>query len=52
VLEAGDEVEGFSAGDRVACAGAGLANHAEVVAAPVNLVARVPDDLGLDAPRR
>ena len=32
----------FAAGDRVACAGAGYASHAEVVCVPVNLVARVP----------
>jgi predicted dehydrogenase/threonine dehydrogenase-like Zn-dependent dehydrogenase len=48
VLEAGAEVESFAPGDRVACAGAGAANHAELVSVPVNLVARVPDGLGLD----
>jgi predicted dehydrogenase/threonine dehydrogenase-like Zn-dependent dehydrogenase len=49
VVETGTEVEGFAPGDRVACAGAGIANHAELVAVPVNLVARVPQELGLDA---
>ena len=39
----GDDVTGFAVGDRVACAGAGIANHAEVIAVPVNLAARVPD---------
>ena len=34
---------GFAVGDRVACAGAGIANHAEVIAVPVNLAVRVPD---------
>jgi predicted dehydrogenase/threonine dehydrogenase-like Zn-dependent dehydrogenase len=48
VVEAGEEVSGFAPGDRVACAGAGMANHAELVSVPVNLVARVPDGLGLD----
>ena len=44
VVEAvGSEVAGFVAGDRVACAGAGYANHAEIVCVPKNLVARVPD---------
>ena len=33
---------GFALGDRVACAGAGLANHAEINAVPKNLCVRVP----------
>jgi predicted dehydrogenase len=33
----------FAVGDRVACAGAGKANHAEVVSVPGNLAAKVPD---------
>lgn len=47
VVAVGREVEGFVAGDRVACAGAGIANHAELVDVPVNLAARVPDGLDL-----
>jgi predicted dehydrogenase/threonine dehydrogenase-like Zn-dependent dehydrogenase len=43
VIAVGAEVEGLQPGDRVACAGAGYANHAEIVAVPRNLVARVPD---------
>ena len=39
VLETGAGVTGFAAGDRVVSNG----KHAEVVAAPVNLCARVPD---------
>src|SRR6185369_8451047 len=31
ILEVGSEVNGFSVGQRVACAGAGIANHAEVI---------------------
>jgi predicted dehydrogenase/threonine dehydrogenase-like Zn-dependent dehydrogenase len=42
VLEIGRGVDGFAVGDRVACAGAGLANHAEINAVPKNLAARVP----------
>ncbi len=43
VIEAmGDDVVGFRVGDRVACAGAGYANHAEKILVPVNLVAAVP----------
>lgn len=43
VLEVGGGVSGISVGDRVACAGAGLANHAEVNSVPKNLVVRIPD---------
>jgi predicted dehydrogenase/threonine dehydrogenase-like Zn-dependent dehydrogenase len=38
----------FNKGDRVACAGAGQANHAEVVAVASNLAVRVPDRVSLD----
>ena len=31
VIEVGEGVKGFAVGDKVACAGAGYANHAEVV---------------------
>jgi predicted dehydrogenase len=48
VLRVGSAVEGLAPGDPVACGGAGWANHAEVVAVPCNLVARVPDDIELD----
>src|SRR3954465_11310625 len=48
VTAIGADVDGFAVGDRVACAGAGIANHAEVIAVPVNLAARVPDELGLE----
>lgn len=34
---------GLRPGDCVACSGAGFANHAETVAVPANLVARLPD---------
>jgi predicted dehydrogenase/threonine dehydrogenase-like Zn-dependent dehydrogenase len=47
VTAIGTEVRGFSVGDRVACAGAGFANHAEFVAIPENLVAKVPDAVDL-----
>ena len=42
VIAIGEEVEGFSIGDRVACAGAGIANHAEVIDVPVNLAVKIP----------
>ncbi len=46
VLAVGSDVTQFQAGDRVACAGAGIANHAEVVSVPVNLAVKAP--AGLD----
>lgn len=49
VTGVGPNVQGFSIGDRVACAGAGYANHAEFVVVPENLVAAVPDGVDLHA---
>jgi predicted dehydrogenase/threonine dehydrogenase-like Zn-dependent dehydrogenase len=49
VIEVGREVEGFTVGDRVACGGAGIANHAEVIDVPVNLAVRVPEHVGMEA---
>ena len=43
VIAVGGAVEGIRPGDRVACGGAGYANHADIVAVPKNLVAAVPD---------
>jgi predicted dehydrogenase/threonine dehydrogenase-like Zn-dependent dehydrogenase len=45
VISVGSNVEGTSVGDRVACAGAGHANHAAVVAIPGNLFVHVPDNV-------
>jgi predicted dehydrogenase/threonine dehydrogenase-like Zn-dependent dehydrogenase len=47
VIEVGEEVTRFAAGDHVACAGAGIANHAEVIDVPVNLAVKVPDGVSL-----
>ena len=49
VVDVGEHVDGFRSGDRVACAGAGIANHAELIDVPVNLAVRIPDGLGTDA---
>ncbi len=46
VLHTGGIAE-FRVGQHVACAGAGRANHAEVVSVPGNLVAPVPDGVSL-----
>ena len=43
VIEVGSGIRHLKAGDRVACAGAGYANHAEVNFVPQNLVALIPD---------
>lgn len=43
VVEAAGEGAGVATGDRVACAGAGIANHAEYNAVPKNLMVRIPD---------
>ncbi len=41
VIAMGKRIESVRQGDLVACAGAGLANHADVVSVPGNLIARV-----------
>ena len=48
VIAIGSDVTGFRVGDRVACAGAGVANHAEFIDVPVNLAVKVPANVGLD----
>ena len=45
VIEVGARVTSVKVGDRVACAGADIANHAEVVAVPENLVVKIPDNV-------
>jgi polar amino acid transport system substrate-binding protein len=44
----GAGVTAFAPGDRVACAGAGYANHAELICVPENLVAPVPPGVPLE----
>jgi len=46
VLDTGGIAE-LHVGQRVACAGAGRANHAEVVSVPANLVVGVPEEVSL-----
>jgi len=48
VLDVGDQVDIFKAGERVACAGAGQANHAEYVAVAKNLSVRIPDEVSFE----
>ena len=47
VIEVGDDVATFKVGDKVACAGVGYANHAEVVSIPVNLSVKLNDQVNL-----
>jgi predicted dehydrogenase/threonine dehydrogenase-like Zn-dependent dehydrogenase len=48
VLAVGDGVGDLRPGDRVACGGAGYANHAEVNFVPRNLVASVPASVAME----
>lgn len=49
VIAVGTGVDGFSVGDRVACAGAQCAYHAEILCVPVNLAVPVPDNVSVQA---
>lgn len=49
VVQVGDGVEEIRPGDRVACAGAGRASHAEVVLVPKNLVAKIPEGCSFES---
>ncbi len=43
VIDVGIDAGAFRIGDRVACAGAGLAVHAQLIAVPKNLATKLPD---------
>jgi polar amino acid transport system substrate-binding protein len=47
VIAVGSQVSDLRVGDRVACAGGGYANHAEIVYVPETLASLVPDGLAL-----
>lgn len=49
VVEVGNNANEFRTGDRVACAGAGYASHAEVVYVPKNLCCKLPEGVSLEA---
>ncbi len=42
IIAVGEKIKKFRPGDYVACAGAGLANHADLACVPENLVVHVP----------
>ena len=46
VLEVGPNVLDLAPGDRVACAGAQCAHHAEIILVPRNLAVRIPEGVG------
>ena len=47
VLSVGGLVKDIAPGDLVACAGAGYANHAEIITVPINLVTKIPKNVEL-----
>ena len=49
VIGVGSEAGEFRVGDRVACAGAGYASHAEVIYVPKNLCVKVPEKASLES---
>jgi predicted dehydrogenase len=49
VVEVGEGVHEVRVGDRVACAGAGYANHADYNYVPRNLLARLPAGVSMEA---
>lgn len=49
IVAVGSGVEGFQAGDRVACAGGGYAVHAEYAIVPRNLLARLPESVDYES---
>lgn len=48
VIEVAPEVEEFAVADRVACAGAGYACHAEIVSVPAQLAVHVPAEVSFE----
>ena len=49
VIAVGENVRDLKVGDRVACAGAGYASHAEVIFVPQNLCCRLPEGASMEA---
>ena len=47
IIEVGEGVTEFEVGDKVACAGAGYANHAEIVSVPINLCVKLDANTNL-----
>jgi len=49
IIAAGDGLQGFKIGDRVACAGAGYASHADYTLVPQNLLAHLPPNVDFES---
>lgn len=49
VVEVTEDLQGFSPGDRVACAGGGYAVHAEYAVVPRNLLVHLPDTVDFES---
>ena len=49
VIAVGEGVDRFQPGDRVACAGAGYASHAEIAFIPANLAAKLPEGVDFES---
>ncbi|MBC8232324.1 bi-domain-containing oxidoreductase [bacterium] len=49
VLKVGADVDGIHPNDRVASAGGGYANHAEIVCVPKNLCVKIPDGVKFES---
>ena len=47
VIEVGEGITSFMIGDNVACAGADMANHAEVVSVPENMAVKIPENVSM-----
>lgn len=48
IVEVGRCVKDYKVRDRVACSGSGFASHAEYVAVPVNLIAKIPEKVSFE----
>jgi predicted dehydrogenase/threonine dehydrogenase-like Zn-dependent dehydrogenase len=48
VAAVGENIQSVGIGDKVACAGSGVANHAEFVAVPVNMFVKIPPGVKLE----
>lgn len=49
IAAVGEGVRGFTVGDRVGCAGAGYASHAEMISVPQNLCVKMPENVDFAA---
>lgn len=45
IVAIGKHVNNYNVGDRVACSGSGIAYHAEFASIPINLLARIPENV-------